>query len=71
MSLKENKNPKTHMRPSEAAAYTGVSESHLNKLRLPANRGKGPTYSKPAGCIIYTRANLDEWVAENRVTQAA
>lgn len=49
------------MKTGEAAAYLGLSESLLNKLRLT---GGGPTFVRLAGrSIRYRRADLDAWVA--------
>ncbi len=62
---------KPNLRPSEAAAYTGVSLSHLAKLRMEINRGKGPAYAKVAGCVVYRRTDLDQWLADNMIGAAA
>lgn len=60
-----------NMRPPMAAAYSGVSESHFAKLRMGINRGKGPVFSKVAGCVVYRRADLDQWLEDNLVGEAA
>ena len=60
-----------NMRAAQASRYTGVSESKLAKLRMPQNRKDGPAYSKVAGCIVYRRADLDEWLAKHVVSAAA
>lgn len=60
---------KPNLRPCDAAAYTGISLSHLAKLRMDINQGKGPAYSKVAGCIVYRRTDLDKWLADNLVGQ--
>ncbi|SFG68892.1 hypothetical protein SAMN04488039_1011674 [Sulfitobacter dubius] len=62
---------KPNLRPSEAAHYTGVSLSHLAKLRMQINHGKGPTYSKVAGCVVYRKVDLDKWLADNLIGAAA
>ncbi|HBZ45319.1 MAG TPA: DNA-binding protein [Maritimibacter sp.] len=62
------KNAPANMRPARAAQYTGVSKSHLAKLRM---RGEGPTYAKVAGCVVYRRADLDAWLQDNLVDTAA
>ncbi|SFD58702.1 Helix-turn-helix domain-containing protein [Sulfitobacter brevis] len=67
----EGKSWPPHMRSSQASAYSGVSVSHLAKLRMEINRGKGPAYSKVAGCIVYRKADLDKWLADNLVGAAA
>jgi predicted DNA-binding transcriptional regulator AlpA len=51
-----------NMRPTEAALYTGLSESTLAKLRMRHKRGEGPRYIKISGCIIYRRSDLDAWM---------
>ncbi|UWR33737.1 helix-turn-helix domain-containing protein [Sulfitobacter sp. W027] len=65
------KNWPPHMRVSQASAYSGVSVSHLAKLRMEVNRGKGPVYSKVAGCVVYRKADLDKWLADNLIGAAA
>ena len=56
-----------NMRPKEAAQYTGISESTLAKLRMLHNRDNGPKFVKLSGCIVYRRADLDEWMLQNVV----
>jgi len=52
------------LRPPEAAAYTGLSESTLAKRRL---RGEPPVFVKlGAKAIGYRREDLDAWIAECR-----
>lgn len=51
------------MRPAEAAAYLSLSRQRLAKLRLT---GGGPAYSKAGRSILYTQADLNEWLAANR-----
>jgi predicted DNA-binding transcriptional regulator AlpA len=49
---------------SAAAAYTGLAESTLNKLRMT---GAGPRFLKiSARRIAYDTADLDEWLASKR-----
>ena len=49
---------------SAAAAYVGLSESTLNKLRLS---GGGPRYLKiTPRRVTYDTADLDEWLASKR-----
>ena len=62
---------KPNFRPAEAADYTGVSLSHLAKLRMDTNRGKGPAFAKVAGCVVYRRADLDQWLSDNLVNAAS
>jgi len=47
---------------TEAAAYLGLSESYLRKLRRNVDGyGSGPVYIKIGTRCIYTRANLRAW----------
>ncbi|MEI3156331.1 MAG: helix-turn-helix domain-containing protein [Muribaculaceae bacterium] len=51
----------------EAAAYMGVSKSHLYKLTM---RGEVPHY-KPTGKMVYfNRQELEAWLQSNRVATA-
>lgn len=66
----ENRHPpifSENLRPKKAAEYSGVSESKLAKLRMKGNRSEGPRFSKIAGCVVYRRPDLDEWIAANIV----
>jgi predicted DNA-binding transcriptional regulator AlpA len=56
-----------NMRPADAALYTGLSESTLAKLRMRHNRADGPRHLKITGCVIYRRADLDEWMDQHIV----
>ncbi len=56
-----------NMRPPVAAAYLGVSESYLAKLRMSASRTKGPKFSRVSGLVIYRKADLDAWVTAHVV----
>ena len=48
------------LRTPAAAKYCGVSSSYLNKSRV---YGYGPPYSRlPGGIIVYSIADLDEWI---------
>ena len=51
------------MRPREAAAYIGLSESKLAKLRMRENRENGPNYIKCGGVVIYRKCDLDSWLS--------
>ncbi len=60
-----------YMRVPQAAAYTGLSISTLNKKRL---YGGGPAFSRVGGsrgAIIYAREDLDAWIAARRVGSTA
>jgi predicted DNA-binding transcriptional regulator AlpA len=43
----------------EAAAYVGLSESTLNKMRC---FGGGPRYAKVGARVVYPIAELDSWL---------
>lgn len=55
---------KKYLRRPEAADYIGVSANYLAKLAM--NPG-GPTFSKLGAVVIYSRDDLDAWVAARRV----
>ncbi|MDF0603991.1 helix-turn-helix domain-containing protein [Psychromarinibacter sp. C21-152] len=59
-----------NMRPGIAAKYLGVSDSKLAKLRMEPNRHLGPRFIKAAGCIVYRRSDLDDWL-ESHLVEAA
>ena len=43
----------------QAAAYLGISESLLNRMRV---NGKGPRYAKLGERVVYDIEDLDTWV---------
>ena len=47
----------------EAAAYTGLSASTLNKLRV---FGGGPAFLKLGARVAYDTRDLDAWLATRR-----
>jgi len=47
----------------EAAAYTGISASTLNKLRV---YGGGPMFLKLGQRVVYSSDDLDSWLASKR-----
>lgn len=57
-----------YLRPQDAARYLGISPSTLAKLRMRANRAKGPAFSSPLGrYIVYRRSDLDAWLERSLV----
>jgi len=58
-----------NLRPVDAAAYTGLSESTLAKLRMRHNRSKGPNFLKISACVIYRRTDLDAWMDQHVVEE--
>jgi predicted DNA-binding transcriptional regulator AlpA len=60
---------RVRLRVKDAAAYTGLSASTLNKYRLS---GQGPRFIKAgARCVVYAIKDLDEWMAERTHTSTA
>jgi predicted DNA-binding transcriptional regulator AlpA len=57
-------------RTPDAARYVGVSESMLNKLRMKHLRAQGPKFAKVCGCVVYRRADLDQWLSSHLVEAA-
>jgi len=47
----------------EAAGYTGISASTLNKLRIA---GDGPEFLKLGRRVVYETAALDRWLESKR-----
>lgn len=52
-----------YMSVEAAAAYTGLSSSTLNKLRV---FGGGPPYVKIGRRVVYQVTALDEWLVSKR-----
>jgi predicted DNA-binding transcriptional regulator AlpA len=46
-----------------AAAYVGLSPATLETLRT---RGGGPAFMKLGRRVVYTRKDLDHWLADRR-----
>lgn len=56
-------NQRRMLRTEDAANYTGLSASTLNKLRLT---GGGPEYIKVGKSVVYDPADLDTWLSSKR-----
>lgn len=59
-------NPQTHrrkLRTREAAAYTGLAKSTLEKLRV---RGGGAPYMRVGRVVVYDQDDLDRWLAAHK-----
>jgi excisionase family DNA binding protein len=56
------------LRTPEAAEYTGLSKSTLEKLRVT---GGGPAYSSLGRTVVYRLEDLDEWVCAHRRTSTS
>ena len=52
----------------EAADYTGISVSTLNKLRV---FGGGSVYTKVGRRVVYEAVDLDAWLAAKRRTSTS
>lgn len=62
MSLSKN-SPRRMLRTREAATYTGLAKSTLEKLRVS---GGGCPYIRVGRVVVYDPADLDEWLASHR-----
>lgn len=53
-----------YLTATEAADYTGLSESYLAKLRMGTGPQPGPRYLRVGlRAIRYRRQDLDDWMA--------
>lgn len=52
-----------NIRVRDAADYVGLTKSTLDKLRC---LGGGPVYMKLGRSVIYSTADLDNWLSERR-----
>ena len=52
----------------EAAAYLGLSASHLNKMRVA---GSGPVFVKLSRSVRYRLQDLDMWVTAHRYSSTS
>jgi predicted DNA-binding transcriptional regulator AlpA len=53
---------------SQAAQYTNLSESFLNRLR---SIGGGPTFFKVGSRVLYSSIDIDQWLASRRRTSTS
>lgn len=51
------------LRTSEAATYTGLSKSTLEKLRVT---GCGPVYAALGRVVVYRIDDLDAWISARK-----
>ena len=56
-------NAERYLRTAAAAAYVGLTKSTLEKKRLT---GDGPIFSSLNRIVVYSRDDLDNWVASRR-----
>lgn len=59
----EKRTRRPMMRTAEAAAYTGISKSTLEKLRVT---GGGCPYIRIGRIVLYDPDDLDAWLAAHR-----
>jgi predicted DNA-binding transcriptional regulator AlpA len=52
----------------QAAAYTGLSKSSLDKLRV---YGNGPLYIKVGARVVYDRVDLDTWLSGKKIANTS
>ena len=52
----------------QAATYTNISKSSLDKLRV---YGGGPLYIKVGARVIYDRLDLDTWLIGKKVANTS
>lgn len=62
---KEHRPPLTNR---GAAAYLGLTENYIAKLRVT---GTGPTYIKIRGRILYSPDDLDDWLNAHKRTSTS
>ena len=55
--------PGRYLSVEEAAEYTGLSKSYLDKLRV---RGGGCPHSKIGTRILYGQSDIDAWIRSRR-----
>jgi excisionase family DNA binding protein len=56
------------LRTREAATYTGLAKSTLEKLRV---RGGGCPYIRVGRVVVYDPTDLDAWLASHRRTSTS
>lgn len=63
MTAETNPSSSRMLRTAEAAVFTGLSASTLNKLRLA---GDGPVYLKLGKAVVYDTTDLSAWLSSKR-----
>jgi len=53
---------------TQAAAYTGISKSSLDKKRV---YGDGPLYIKAGARVVYDRLDLDTWLIGKKIANTS
>ena len=54
--------PRRRLRSPAAAAYCGLSDSTMRKMRT---RTGGPLFMRLSGVVVYDTADLDTWMEAN------
>jgi predicted DNA-binding transcriptional regulator AlpA len=52
----------------EAAKYSNLSKSNMNKLRV---YGGGPLYIKVGARVVYDRSDIDTWLTDKKVANTS
>jgi hypothetical protein len=66
MSVSEIVESNPRMTEIEAAGYLGVARATLTTWR---SRGGGPPFYKVCARVVYTKEDLDSWLAERKVAR--
>lgn len=66
--MSKNESNGTRVDTAGAAAYTGLSEQTLAKLRV---YGGGPPYIKAGSRVIYDTRDLDPWMESRKRTSTS
>lgn len=64
VSANINGNAKDVLTSEEAARYMGISRSYLYKLTM---RREIPHFKPTGKCVYFNRAELEQWLQNNRV----
>ena len=60
--------PSEYLKTADAAKFTLLSVSSLNKLRMT---GEGPEYLKIGRRVVYPRDSLEGWLRSHRRTSTS
>jgi predicted DNA-binding transcriptional regulator AlpA len=52
----------------QAALYTGLSKSNLDKLRI---YGGGPIFVKVGARVVYDKVDVDAWLASKKIANTS
>lgn len=68
MTSIQSPTPRPKLRTQDAAVYTGLAKSTLEKLRVT---GGGCPYIRIGRVVVYDPDDLDEWLAAHRRTSTS